>query len=1845
MMNNEREAKVVITADTKKYNKSVEEAHKETEKLNKGLGETAKKLDGIIKRTGKKMMLFGGAGLAGLTGTTTAAATLEKQLSDLEAQFAMLGVQGKNAGQNMEAAFASAKQNVRDLSRDLPMARREIAAVQTAISGMGISDVKTQNKMTEQFIDLGSAVGESPIAVAQGTIDLQRQMGMQTRSDALTAQANAATAALNAESGLDASAILGFSSYIAPTASIAGMSEDEVKGVSTAFLRAGADGQRSANIFNKLVNDITYMQSTGSPDLDKYANVLGFSSQDIQSATPVDILNQLQDVAKDPLRGQQVMRFLGFDSIRAQKALQGLSNAGGVNQWIDTAKEADPKTVEEGAKAAQSGFFDEMAVLRNKLTDFITAIGEPLLVPLTTLAKAFGDLVSVVEPFFNAIGKVISAIGGAGSLALLAGGTMLRSWALGSTPIIAKRVASSTMVQSVRAGITHGGYAAAGRARPNDMIGRALDTPRGQPGGLGIFNRGLYNMSHRLGFMFPRDEGGLVRGNPFRTATNMALMGVGGASSWLMNMTRDHYQKGMQRDSPDRIKGERRGVRGIWGNFKSAATVGATQTFFGSKPGGPGPMMPDKDGIVAGSSSSIDEHEKSKSRWRRMVDRVSREMDRLKGSLRTMTKTVVETSQGITRSLWAGFKAATTAAYELAKALATAAGSTALATSAGAALARSGADFDRNWADAKKHFGDARDQATNAGKSAGTKIHKLGSASVVASTAAFNTVTNKGKQAAEQANTAATTQNTKSKLAEARVTARTTPVMTVFRQQLAKTGGSFIKLAASASKAALSLGAIGLGAGVRMAGKGITGAARGLGGMAAGMLGVSSGPAAAALAGAAVVGYGTYKTMNAGNEAEEKLGDFYTSLSGSTSGLKSYNDALGKSTVALNGLTAAASKPATSFTEATDLRRAQAAAVENSEYTNKDIEAMDRNEVMNWVGTMRNVPKETAELIMADVVRKYGVDSAETKQIQELLQDSSKNRGGMRLIPQDDQFNNQQASDGTLALGGMSQKFGNLDARYDFEGVGFWTNLASMLGWNQSAYIQEDSPLLGKVRGRLQTANQNIDNKLADMWSLDEEEDAKIQGRVTLSEYAPVFDSAVAPLTNRQEQMQNALGPLGDSPLGGLITGLTGGLLDKTPFAPASPMQAQGAQAQLTGVGRALGWSEEYTKQWISDLNLENSSSTEFGETPEEREKYFARTIIERSQALGDTRFDDVDIDNIHNFDDIIKQTTSKSSAQTIQTLNEQAADTGDSRMSGAFRATGTELQELMKTDGNDIGVVADALLNIEDPEKQLKAQKAMQKSLESIAGASTTTADKITQLANIGALSPELKAITDAAIESEKKKEGRELTGANKAVQLESFNQYFQSTLGRAKVDTTGEAIVDLNKQKEAAEDQIASMYQMWRQYEISREREEEDYLQNRAWQQEDYDRQLMYQKEDFYRSRRHQTEDFNRQMERQEEAHQIRLQRMIEDYAKSMYDPYSRMMGQGSRSGGSMLFNLEHQEEILSAQLDSIEKLKEKGLSDEAIEMLDLLNPNKAQQANHWANAGELSDKEIKELNAAVGRRSDISEEFVTHDNNTQFQRMEEDRARQIKHAVEDFTRGMRRAMNNWLRQLDRGLEAYLRSIHRADVQREKSLRRAEEDLLGFLEDSKKSTAEQAEFVMGKLKEINTDVSNNLKGQVQTVLDLIAEADGFINSTSAPDPTDPTDPTATGSNTGTNPGFNLWDAVLTIGRNLPFMETGGIVQGQQLAWVGEKGPEAIIPLNSRGADFMAELFASMHTIDKNMPMGESASAMQVYNNNTNFNGEIHIKANNPNEIAEQLKHRKRMDSLRGGKGTTVFS
>ena len=61
MTEQDRNARVVIEADTTKYSKGVKTATEDTNKLVKALGALNDKLDGIVKRSGKKLVLFGGA--------------------------------------------------------------------------------------------------------------------------------------------------------------------------------------------------------------------------------------------------------------------------------------------------------------------------------------------------------------------------------------------------------------------------------------------------------------------------------------------------------------------------------------------------------------------------------------------------------------------------------------------------------------------------------------------------------------------------------------------------------------------------------------------------------------------------------------------------------------------------------------------------------------------------------------------------------------------------------------------------------------------------------------------------------------------------------------------------------------------------------------------------------------------------------------------------------------------------------------------------------------------------------------------------------------------------------------------------------------------------------------------------------------------------------------------------------------------------------------------------------------------------------------------------------------------------------------------------------------------------------------------------------------------------------------------------------------------------------------------------------------------------------------------------------------------------------------------------------
>ena len=101
-----------------------------------------------------------------------------------------------------------------------------------------------------------------------------------------------------------------------------------------------------------------------------------------------------------------------------------------------------------------------------------------------------------------------------------------------------------------------------------------------------------------------------------------------------------------------------------------------------------------------------------------------------------------------------------------------------------------------------------------------------------------------------------------------------------------------------------------------------------------------------------------------------------------------------------------------------------------------------------------------------------------------------------------------------------------------------------------------------------------------------------------------------------------------------------------------------------------------------------------------------------------------------------------------------------------------------------------------------------------------------------------------------------------------------------------------------------------------------------------------------------------------------------------------------------------------------------------------------------------------------------------------------------------------------------------------------------------------------------------------------------------------------------------------------------------GGIVNGKQMIGVGEKGPEAVLPLNDKGASFLANVMSQMSSSETKKAMLQTggtttqASTMTYYQHvdkSTTFSGDISIRANDPNEFIRTLEAQQRMKALTG--------
>jgi TP901 family phage tail tape measure protein len=567
-----RTATVNLNANVNPYSQQMQAATADTNSMASAVDRLDSKLDGISKRAGKKLLNLSRDDFAVLAGATADAATFQKQLSTLSATAAITGT-----------SFAGIKNGIEQTFQKFPEARGQIVALAESISDLGVTSARDITSLTQTFVKLGAATGEGVEPLAQGLVQLSRLMG-NNNAQQIGNYANSLLV-VSKNSGVSATGVLSFAQSIAPMARQAGIGEAAILGISAAFSKAGADGYVAANTFNGIVSDITSLTASGSPDLAKYANLIGVTVSQFKSMDKTTALTDIfTAITKQGPEAINTLNRLGIDGTRAQSAIAAVMQSGGLKEAIAqaTGSANDQSALNKGSNAAFNNLSDGLSRLRNEFVEFGTMIGTTFLTPLSKMVSMLDTALSAVNNFIRPFAPIIAVLAATAGALSAVGGAALSVASVVGTIGLARLLVKSAPVRALREGVAVGSRALDENGKPirvGDPL--AAETQYAAHGAglrkMSALNRAAYVTGAGMGNFLPEPttsdgpsigrqvaRGALV--GPLRLGTAFAK----GNASMTAQAGLNDFERAKYQDNPE-------ATRGFRSSFKSAIANNKTQ--------------------------------------------------------------------------------------------------------------------------------------------------------------------------------------------------------------------------------------------------------------------------------------------------------------------------------------------------------------------------------------------------------------------------------------------------------------------------------------------------------------------------------------------------------------------------------------------------------------------------------------------------------------------------------------------------------------------------------------------------------------------------------------------------------------------------------------------------------------------------------------------------------------------------------------------------------------------------------------------------------------------------------------------------------------------------------------------------------------------------------------------------------------------------------------------------------------------------------------------------------------------------------------------------------------------
>lgn len=442
--------------------------------------------------------------LAGMTGFTVVAGKNEAQLSTLRA-----------TSKTVDANFGALTKSTRSLAKEFPVSNSGARELVTTMSKLGIAtkgQERTVGDLAKVYTKLSGATGEGATGLAMGLTQLNRATDVGQSPERVEKLADALTT-VSAETGTSATGVVSFAKAIAPMADASGIGATKIMGISAAFGRLGEDGFGAANAFNKMLGDLNRSVREGSPEMAKYAQIVGTSATEFErlfKADPTEAITQVTEaIGRAGENGPRMLEQLGLEGVRTQRSLQQLSAGGGLREAVASATGGyGSGATQTAADAAYGGLADSTQRLANVTEQAADALGMPFLGAVSMATDVLGAAVSGFE-------KTVSSSPVQGTLKTLAYAALPLLAAFKLVPSLVTALGIGQLATSGPAKAVAGAYAAS-NAPLNRFVGRALGgddfNERRARGDLGTarmapINERVANVAGRAFSIFPAPTG------------------------------------------------------------------------------------------------------------------------------------------------------------------------------------------------------------------------------------------------------------------------------------------------------------------------------------------------------------------------------------------------------------------------------------------------------------------------------------------------------------------------------------------------------------------------------------------------------------------------------------------------------------------------------------------------------------------------------------------------------------------------------------------------------------------------------------------------------------------------------------------------------------------------------------------------------------------------------------------------------------------------------------------------------------------------------------------------------------------------------------------------------------------------------------------------------------------------------------------------------------------------------------------------------------------------------------------------------------------------------------------